>query len=184
MTEAFTIFDQENNNTIPSTELGTVVRSLGLVPTEGELQDILSEVCHRRYRCTVSTDVDVCLQMSDDSNPESIHLEKFLSVMNVILKDRRYQGEPESKILRAFQVLDPDNNGFLREEDLQNYLCKEGKKQCDEPPSFIHPHSTLLGEPFNDEEFQDFMTIALDDESDRICTYKDFIQNLVVEDND
>ena len=36
----------------------------------------------------------------------------------------------------------------------------------------------------SDEEFQDFMTIALDDESDRICTYKDFIQNLVVEDND
>ena len=44
LTEAFTVFDQEANNTIPSTELGTVVRSLGLVPTEGELQDILSEV--------------------------------------------------------------------------------------------------------------------------------------------
>ena len=44
MTEAFNVFDQESNNTIPSTELGTVVRSLGLVPTEGELQDILSEV--------------------------------------------------------------------------------------------------------------------------------------------
>jgi hypothetical protein len=44
LTEAFNVFDQEGNNTIPSTELGTVVRSLGLVPTEGELQDILSEV--------------------------------------------------------------------------------------------------------------------------------------------
>lgn len=64
--------------------------------------------------------------MSDDSNPESIHLDRFLSVMNVILKDRRYQGEPESKILRAFQVLDPDNNGFISEEELRNYLCKEG----------------------------------------------------------
>ncbi len=42
----------------------------------------------------------------------------------------------------------------------------------------------IIGEPFNDEEFQDFMTIALDDESNRICTYKDFLQNLVVEDND
>jgi calmodulin len=46
LTEAFNVFDQEGNNTIPSSELGTVVRSLGLVPTEGELQDILSEVRH------------------------------------------------------------------------------------------------------------------------------------------
>jgi len=46
LTEAFNVFDQEANNTIPSTELGTVVRSLGLVPTEGELQDILSEVIY------------------------------------------------------------------------------------------------------------------------------------------
>ena len=44
LTDAFNVFDQEANNTIPSTELGTVVRSLGLAPTEGELQDILSEV--------------------------------------------------------------------------------------------------------------------------------------------
>jgi len=64
--------------------------------------------------------------MSDDSNPESIHLERFLSVMNLILKDRRYQGEPESKILRAFQVLDTENNGYLTEDEFRSYLCKEG----------------------------------------------------------
>ena len=50
LTDAFNVFDQEANNTIPSTELGTVVRSLGLAPTEGELQDILSEV--RRVQAT------------------------------------------------------------------------------------------------------------------------------------
>lgn len=64
--------------------------------------------------------------MSDDSNPDSIHLERFLNVMNLILKDRRYQGEPESKILRAFQVLDSDNKGQLTEEEFRNFLCKEG----------------------------------------------------------
>jgi len=64
--------------------------------------------------------------MSDDSNPESIHLERFLSVMNGVLKDRRYQGEPESKILRAFQVLDTENNGYLTEDEFRSYLCKEG----------------------------------------------------------
>ncbi|CAF0933957.1 unnamed protein product [Didymodactylos carnosus] len=102
--------------------------------------------------------------MSDDSNPEYIHLERFLNLMTGILKDRRYQSEPESKILRAFQVLDTQNNGSLTEDELHQILCKEG-------------------EPFNEEEFQDFMTIALDNETTRICTYKDFLSHLVVEDD-
>lgn len=49
---------------------------------------------------------------------------------------------------------------------------------------FLQSIYIVLGEPFNDEEFQDFMTIALDDEANHICTYKDFVQHLVVEDND
>ena len=59
-------------------------------------------------------------------------------------------------------------------------------KKVSHPRNISHqnPVSLVSGEPFNDEEFQDFMTIALDDESNRICTYKDFLQNLVVEDND
>lgn len=122
--------------------------------------------------------------MSDDSNPEFIHLERFLSVMNVVLKDRRYLGEPESKILRAFQVLDSENKGYLTEDEFRSFLCKEGRKTlCFGDEVFII-RSSRLGEPFNDEEFQDFMTIALDDESNRICTYKDFLQHLVVEDID
>ena len=64
--------------------------------------------------------------MSDDSNPESIHLEKFLKEMEQILKDNRYQSEPESKILRAFQVLDSESKGYLTIEALRDYLCKEG----------------------------------------------------------
>jgi Ca2+-binding EF-hand superfamily protein len=122
--------------------------------------------------------------MSDDSNPEAIHLERFLTVMNVILKDRRYQGQPESKILRAFQVLDRDNKGYLSEEELQNYLCKDGQSYEDAKKRVSPSFTFFLGDPFTDEEFQDFMVMALDDESNRICTYKDFLQQLVVEDND
>ncbi|CAF0782704.1 unnamed protein product [Didymodactylos carnosus] len=107
LTDAFEVFDLESNKTIAAAEVGTVLRSLGLVPTEGELQDLLSE-------------------MADDSNPEYIHLERFLSLMTGILKDRRYQSEPESKILRAFQVLDTQNNGHLTEDELRQILCKEG----------------------------------------------------------
>jgi len=42
--EAFSLFDKNGDGTISSTELGTIMRSLGQNPTESELQDMINEV--------------------------------------------------------------------------------------------------------------------------------------------
>jgi len=42
--EAFSLFDKNGDGTISSTELGTVMRSLGQNPTENELQDMINEI--------------------------------------------------------------------------------------------------------------------------------------------
>ena len=42
--EAFSLFDKNGDGTISSTELGTIMRSLGQNPTENELQDMINEV--------------------------------------------------------------------------------------------------------------------------------------------
>lgn len=42
--EAFSLFDKDGDGTITTKELGTVMRSLGQNPTNGELQDMINEV--------------------------------------------------------------------------------------------------------------------------------------------
>ena len=43
--EAFDVFDHEGNKTVDVREIGTIMRSLDLCPTENELTDVLAEVC-------------------------------------------------------------------------------------------------------------------------------------------
>lgn len=44
--EAFDVFDHEGNKTVDVREIGTIMRSLDLCPTENELGDVITEVNH------------------------------------------------------------------------------------------------------------------------------------------
>ncbi|XP_077854199.1 dynein regulatory complex protein 8 isoform X3 [Macaca mulatta] len=105
--EAFEVFDHESNNTVDVREIGTIIRSLGCCPTEGELHDLIAEV--------------------EEEEPTGyIRFEKFLPVMTEILLERRYRPIPEDVLLRAFEVLDSAKRGFLTKDELIKYMTEEG----------------------------------------------------------
>ncbi|XP_059984442.1 dynein regulatory complex protein 8 isoform X2 [Lagenorhynchus albirostris] len=103
--EAFEVFDHESNNTVDVREIGTIIRSLGCCPSEGELHDLIAEV--------------------EEEEPTGyIRFEKFLPVMTEVLLERRYRPIPEDILHRAFEVLDPAKRGFLSKEELIKYMTE------------------------------------------------------------
>ncbi|XP_059841544.1 dynein regulatory complex protein 8 isoform X1 [Hypanus sabinus] len=140
--DAFAVFDHEDNNTVDVREIGTIIRSLGCCPSEEELHEIIAEV--------------------EEEEPTGfIQLDKFLPMMTKVLMERKYRPQPEDVILRAFQVLDKNNNGYLTQEELTKYLTQEG-------------------EPFTQEEMEEMLSAAVDPDKN-VILYKDFAAMMTVE---
>lgn len=142
VTDAFNIFDHESNKTVDVREIGTIVRSLGCCPTEAELHDLLAE-------------------MEEEEPTGFIKFEKFFPEMTKILMQRKFKPATSDKLVRAFEVLDEEGQGFLTPELLTKYMTK-------------------MGEPFTDDEMDEFLTAALDPEQE-VILYKDYASVMVPE---
>ncbi|KAL3512481.1 hypothetical protein ACH5RR_025198 [Cinchona calisaya] len=106
--EAFKLFDDDNTGCIATKHLGTVMRSLGLNPTEAELQDMIDEV-----------DPDV---------NETINFHHFLDLMARKIEET----VSEDLLKEAFQVFDKDRTGFISAAELRQVLTTQGDKMTDE----------------------------------------------------
>ncbi|PAA55975.1 hypothetical protein BOX15_Mlig012786g1 [Macrostomum lignano] len=141
--DAFEIFDHEANQTVDVREVGTIIRSLGCCPTEGELHDILKE-------------------MEEEEPLPYVTFDAFLGVAMKILQEKRYKPALEDQLLKAFQVLDIENNGYLTKEEIEKYMVEEG-------------------EPFSTEELEEMLSAAIDPEKGTVI-YKEYVPLLVVDD--
>jgi len=65
--------------------------------------------------------------MEEEDASGYVRLERFLPVMTLAIMSKNYRPHSEEKLLRAFQTLDQEGKGFLTQEDLKQYLTKEGK---------------------------------------------------------
>ncbi|XP_051003938.1 dynein regulatory complex protein 8 [Acomys russatus] len=142
--DAFEVFDHEGNNTVDVREIGTIIRSLGCCPTEGELHDFIAEV--------------------EEEEPTGyIRYEKFLPVMTKVLLERRFRPIAEDILLQAFEVLDPAKRGILTKEELVKYMTEEGEPFSQEEmeemlSAAIDPESNAIN-------YRDYISMMVVDEN-------------------
>ncbi|XP_044390412.1 calmodulin-like protein 4 isoform X1 [Triticum aestivum] len=89
-------------------ELAAVTRSLGLDPTNQELNDMMCEV--------------------DMDGNGTIDFQEFLSLIVRKMKD----GDGDEELKEAFEVLDKDRNGFISPVELRTVMINLGEKMTDE----------------------------------------------------
>ncbi|GLV45569.1 uncharacterized protein CBL_02589 [Carabus blaptoides fortunei] len=106
--DAFEIFDHAGNKTVDVREIGTIIRSLGCVPTEAEIQEIL-----------VATE--------NPAATGSVHLSKFLPHVSQIITEHKLQPAPPDKLLEAFRLLDQEGQGSIDKNYLSTLMMQEGE---------------------------------------------------------
>jgi calmodulin len=134
--EAFSLFDKDKTGTIPTKELGTVLRSLGQNPTEEELQETINEI--------------------DADGSGDVDFSEFLTMMARKMKDTDYS---EEEIKDAFKAFDKDGNGFILKADVRRVMASLGEKLTDEEVDemMLIAEADLDGNQINYEEFVKMM---------------------------
>jgi calmodulin len=99
--EAFCLFDKDGDGKINTTEVGTVMRSLGHMPTEEEVGNIVKGVKNK-----------------------SVDFPEFLSLLAKNAKPAASEGE----IKEAFRVFDKDGNGLVSASELRHVMTNLGEK--------------------------------------------------------
>jgi len=98
--EAFEVFDNDKDGYILSDEIGTVIRALGKCPTEAEIDSVLKDM------------------------PEDINFTSFKGVYQ-----NRFPSPQglDAKARSILQMLDPNNDGLMKESDFRQMLSTIGE---------------------------------------------------------
>eukprot|EP00435_Cladocopium_sp_Y103_P011156 s4638_g2.t3 len=104
---AFRLFDHNSDGVITSSELGTVMRSLGQSPTDADLRGMISQ--------------------ADSDGTGTIDFPEFLTLMSQTM----HNVGVEDEIKEAFDVFDTDHNGVISAAELYHTMNNLGESVSD-----------------------------------------------------
>ena len=103
--EAFQIFDKDGDGAISTKELSTIMRSLGLNPSDEDIKEIVDDI-------------------ENKNNNNLIDFYTFL----IIMSKKNKEVDSEEDLLDAFRVFDRENNGKIYAHELRYVLMSSGEE--------------------------------------------------------
>ncbi|XP_027210681.2 dynein regulatory complex protein 8 [Penaeus vannamei] len=100
LTEMFAFFQDKDKNVVDVKDVPTIIRTLGLVPSEVEM------------RKTVAA-------MVGEESADTVHLAAFLTIAKKLLMDRRFPSSNKEELSRALAVLAKEGKNYLTETQPQ-----------------------------------------------------------------
>ena len=132
--KAFYIFDKDGDGSISTHELATVMRSLGMNPTNQELIQLIEEV--------------------DADGNGTLDFTEFLTLMNQNMKE----AVTKEELMDTFRVLDLDGNGEITAVELRHVLTSIGEKLTEKEMDGLILEADVDGDgTINFEEFANMM---------------------------
>jgi len=136
--EAFALFDGDNDGSITSRELCTVMRSLGENPTALEVDAMIKQVDGT----------------FDADGKGHVDFAEFMSLMSHKMKNT----DTDEELIEAFKVFDRDSSGFISASNLRQVMANLGEKLTDEEVDEMVVGADLDGDGrINYEEFVKMM---------------------------
>lgn len=111
LTEAFKMFDKNNDGKIDGDELAAVLKSLGL-----------------EYN---KADVDEMIRRADTNENGVVELDEFMVMMQRFADQPPEQATLDERVQEAFKVFDLDGNGFIDKHELKHVMKRLGETLSD-----------------------------------------------------
>ena len=113
----------------------------------------------------------------DETSTGQVRLERLLPVLTKVMLEKKYRAQPETILMQAFETLDVDKKGYLLPGKIwQKNICKNSKFILEEISKYFKEE----GEPFCQEELEEFLSAAVDPAKGKIF-YRDYVALLAVD---
>eukprot|EP00928_Gymnodinium_smaydae_P094552 TRINITY_DN7959_c1_g1_i2.p1 TRINITY_DN7959_c1_g1~~TRINITY_DN7959_c1_g1_i2.p1 ORF type:complete len:154 (-),score=43.08 TRINITY_DN7959_c1_g1_i2:65-526(-) len=137
-TYAFFAYDKGRDGHIATTELGPLMRSLGQLPTDKELQDMCNEV-----------------------DPDALGLIPLNDFLGLMARSMR-AAWTEMELMEVFNVIDQDGGGFISASELRHVMTNFGEKLSnDEVDQMIREADKDQEGQISREEFREYVHVLM-----------------------